>query len=352
MAIAFGAALGTVNTGGVSSRSLTSLSVSGSNIVIIVGVRTETTSKTVSSLNWDDGSGGSAQAFTQLGTYKDAESNNHRMSLWYLANPNTSNSRIICTINANDTLGISAAYWTGVAQSSIFTTPSQGGPTTYSSQTQADTSDANGSWHIGASISGNGGWTMVQGTSRQIMPSTGAIFDSNATVANGVGHTFEWSGGSTTAWITAMMRPVATTDYTMVAALGTYVLTGIDATFHIAVKIIAALGTFTLTGIDAAFSLGKGIIASVGTFTLTGIDAAFHVALTMSAAVGDFVLTGVDAVFHYGRVMAAATGSFILTGFAALFPWRWAGQVKNLVSWTDQDKNSSTWTNQNKNDQI
>lgn len=207
-AIAWVADLGTGNAGGISTRALTSLSLSGTNLNVATGIRTETTSKTVTVMNWDDGSGGSAEALTQLGTYADAESNNHRLSIWYKAGPNTSNSRLTVTINANDTLGMSAIYYSGVAQSSVFTTVTQGGPTTYSSQSQLNTSDTNGSWQFGGSISGNGGWAFTSGGSaRQILPSTGAFMDSNADIASGNTNTLTWGGGSTTSWITAMMRP-------------------------------------------------------------------------------------------------------------------------------------------------
>lgn len=207
MAIGYGASLGTTTAGGTNTRSLTSLSISGSDIIMFVAVRTETVSKTVSSLNWDDGSGGSAQAFTQLGTYKDAEGSNHRLSLWYLINPSPSNSRIICTISANDVVGISACYYTGAKQTSPFTTPSQGGPVNYSSQDQDDTSDADGSWHIGAAISGNAGLAFTAGTQRQACPQTGYFADSNAGVNSASSHRLTWGGGSSTAWIMAMMRP-------------------------------------------------------------------------------------------------------------------------------------------------
>lgn len=218
MAIAFGANLGFSLAGGVSTRSLTSLSISGSNKCILVAVRSETTSPTVSSLYFDNGSGGNQQAFTQLGTYKTAEGGNHKISLWYLLNADGANSRIIMTGSTTDTWGIWAAYYTGVASSSAFTTPSSGGPQTYSSQTQADTSDAAGSWHIGVIITGNAGLSITQGTARQqgnSGTSNGNLLDSNAPVASGSSDTFGWNGGSSTAWIMAMMRPLASSAPTV-----------------------------------------------------------------------------------------------------------------------------------------
>lgn len=210
MAIAYGASLGTVNTGGVSTQNLTSLSISGSDPLLVVGVRTETVTKTVTSAVWDDGSGGSSQSLTQLGTYKDAEAGNHRLSVWYLIAPNTSNSRVQVTINANDVLGISAAYYTGVDQSTPFNTVASGGPDSAGSWTQLITSDRDGSWGFIGAISGNAGLAFTTGTTRQALPGPNGFFaDSNATIANAGTYTFAWNGGSTSAWIAAMMRTTA-----------------------------------------------------------------------------------------------------------------------------------------------
>lgn len=209
MAIAFVAALGQVQGGGASTQSLTSLSITGTDIVILAAIRTETTSKTVSSLNWDDGSGGSAQSFAQIGGYQNAEAGNHRVSLWYLAGASTTNSRIIATISANDVMYLAATYYTGVKQSAIFTAAAEGSGTGTS---QLATSDADGSWHVGVGISANGGFNLASGgLMRQTLNSGGTagnLLDSNATVANTATNTFTWdTTGTPFAWVTAMMRP-------------------------------------------------------------------------------------------------------------------------------------------------
>lgn len=210
MAIALGASLGSVTGGGASSQSLTSLSISGSDLAIIAVVRTENTSRTVSSVVWDDGSGGSPQSFTQHGSYVDMEASNHRISFWYLLGPSTSNSRIIATISANDVMYLAAVYYSGVAQSSAFTTASTATDTS-SPGSQADTSDRDGSWHVAVGGSANAGMTPSTDTTERVETSNNTgIYDSNATVANTVSHTFNWTwGGGNAGWITAMMKPPA-----------------------------------------------------------------------------------------------------------------------------------------------
>src|SRR5690606_29382040 len=106
---------------------------------------------------------------------------------------------------------IGGGYYSGVAQSSAFTTPSSavdaGSP-----GSQADTSDADGSWHIAIGGSANAGMTPSTNTTERLEVSNNTgIYESNATVADTVSHTFNWTWSSAGAgWITAMMRPVVT----------------------------------------------------------------------------------------------------------------------------------------------
>lgn len=212
MSIAFGVALGQVQGSGAASRELTSLSVTGTDLIILAAVRTETVTKTVSSINWTEAGGGGAQAFTQLGGYKDAEASNHRVSLWYLVNPTQSptNSRIVATISANDQMYLAADFYTGVAQSSTFNTADEGGPSTTDPGASTTTSDTTGSWAVGVVISGNSGISFLTGTPRQQISTGGGdgqLLDSNAGVNSGVPFAVTWTGGGSFAWITAMMRP-------------------------------------------------------------------------------------------------------------------------------------------------
>lgn len=83
--------------------------------------------------------------------------------------------------------------------------------------------------------------------------------------------------------------------------------------------LVADLGTFALTGINAGLTRTRILVALVGSFVLTGIDTALTRALKMAASVGSFVLTGIDAVLAFGFTMVAETSSFILTGISTGF---------------------------------
>jgi len=76
-------------------------------------------------------------------------------------------------------------------------------------------------------------------------------------------------------------------------------------------------------------STNKTLTASVGTFLLTGKDTLFTiVAGTLVATVGEFVLTGMNALF-------SSTG--------------WTNKSKPSTDWTDKSKNSTDWTDTSKN---
>lgn len=66
------------------------------------------------------------------------------------------------------------------------------------------------------------------------------------------------------------------TAYAIVAAVGSFILTGISNNFIKALRMLATVRTYTLTGIAAIFRNGKGIVAEVGSFILTGYDATFR----------------------------------------------------------------------------
>lgn len=68
--------------------------------------------------------------------------------------------------------------------------------------------------------------------------------------------------------------------YTMPAAVGAYVLTGIDATTNAVRTLALAVGAFTLTGIDAIPKIGKGIAALAGAYYLRGYAAFFNFGIT------------------------------------------------------------------------
>lgn len=215
MAIVAPTSLGTAAGNGTISKG--TLSISGSNLALIVGTQIDgAVTNTVSTMNWDDGAGGSAQALTQIGNYQtvDANANTTRISLWGLLAPSTSNSRVIATYSDGGGHSLLIEYYTGVIQAAAFTAGSGSHTNGVTSYSQADTSDADGSWHIGFTADNNG--TISMGTGSTAIVGIGTynqvLVDSNAAVANTVSHTFNWNqavSGAREAWVTAMMRPAA-----------------------------------------------------------------------------------------------------------------------------------------------
>lgn len=98
---------------------------------------------------------------------------------------------------------------------------------------------------------------------------------------------------------------------TMIAAAGSYSLTGIADLFR--VNFLTVVGTYALTG--NAAPLDRLVPAAVGTYTLTGIADLFTV--TMAEAAGSYLLTGIAAVLD--RSFPADAGSYTLTGIDAAF---------------------------------
>lgn len=347
MAIAFGASLGGTVQGGSSGVSLTSLTVSGSNLIILVAVRYNSASVTVSSLNWDNGSGGSAQAFTQLGSYALLDSSNARVSLWYLIGPNTSNSRVILTNSGSTDTYIASCYYTGVAQSSTFTTPTKTENTT--NPTSQDTSDANGSWHIGCASSGNGGITPDGNTTQRVEQSDNTqIADNNAAVNSGNSHTLGWTDGGSTGAITAMMR-VASTTITLTAAQGSYSLTGQALSLLRSIKITLSQGSYTLTGIAAAIGKRTTMVLAQGSYVLTGFATAFTRSIRIVLAQGSYTLTGQAAVLSRMYTMVMAYGSYTLTGIAVFIRTFFTQVARNITTFSTVNRNSTSYSEVSRN---
>lgn len=124
--------------------------------------------------------------------------------------------------------------------------------------------------------------------------------------------------------------------YTMVAALGTYTLTGISAAITSIRILSTTTGSYVLTGISAVFIRGMGLIAATGAFTLTGIDATITSVRNISADLGTITLSGITALFNRGYNLVATAGSYSLTGISAI--------LRNSRIWSSGTKDSSTFT--------
>lgn len=141
--------------------------------------------------------------------------------------------------------------------------------------------------------------------------------------------------------------------YTHVCAVGSYALTGQDATLtktganstqypaplpHLssllggvsgAYSLPAFAGSFTRTGVAATLARGIGLIAAQGSYVWTGAPALRDMQLTAEGAA--FAITGVDPVFtatHHP--LTADPGSYAWTGFAA--GMQYEGAAKTLTA--------------------
>jgi hypothetical protein len=101
----------------------------------------------------------------------------------------------------------------------------------------------------------------------------------------------------------------------IIAAAGTYTLTGQTASLTHAGTLTAANGTYTTTG--QVISLGRGIGAAYGTYTVSGQDVAFKRAYVL-AAQGSYSLTGQAASLSKTTavppIIGAGQGTYTLTG--------------------------------------
>lgn len=111
--------------------------------------------------------------------------------------------------------------------------------------------------------------------------------------------------------------PISGGAAVLVAALGTFVLTGVASTFLITRLLAAVKGTFTLTGQAARLLKGFLLTAVKATFTLTGIAANFVLTRLLTAAQATYTLTGQAARLLKGFLLTAAQTTYTFTGIAA-----------------------------------
>jgi hypothetical protein len=102
-------------------------------------------------------------------------------------------------------------------------------------------------------------------------------------------------------------------------------------------------------GSGLSYSTGYTMTAAVGAFVLTGIAANFLYGRVMSAAVGSFALTGIAATLARGFGILASAGSFVLTGIAATLRTKaWTFRSKSATTFSETGKSATTFTTANK----
>ncbi len=81
----------------------------------------------------------------------------------------------------------------------------------------------------------------------------------------------------------------------LVAAAGSYGLTGTDVGLRAARRLIASGGSYSLTGADASLRFGRKLTASPGTYTITGTAAALRAGRRIVAEAGSYAITWTTA---------------------------------------------------------
>jgi hypothetical protein len=91
-------------------------------------------------------------------------------------------------------------------------------------------------------------------------------------------------------------------SYSLTCSVGSYSVTGINATFTLAKKLIANNGTYAYVGRNASFIVAKKLIASAGAYTLTGQNATLNyvagsssIAYSLVCDLGQYSVLGKEA---------------------------------------------------------
>jgi hypothetical protein len=233
---------------------------------------------------------------------------------------------------------------------------------------------------IGASNSGFDGVASTPSTSINTPTQTQSFVDNNPTDCVGGSHaagnasrTFQWTITGTAPWasiafevqaagaaaanIQQAVRPArwatvrrlpqrwpdnSLNAYSLPAATGAFVLTGIAAALQHNDDLVAATGTFTETGRPANLLHGYVVSAATGVFVETGNAAGSVRTYNLTAAKGTFAETGNVINLLVGRVVSAALGTFVETGVASAFergyvvpasvgPFVLTGNAANLI---------------------
>jgi hypothetical protein len=219
---------------------------------------------------------------------KVADSLGYYVYLFRLFNPTAGSNSVVVSRSTSGAIASTAVSWRGTSTTVLDNSAT--GTAASSTVTMSLTTVASNCWVIAAATK-HRGWTAGSNTTLRTAEGVVnmSVADSNG-LAGGSGTpgskslVATQSDGTASGWVIASIGETDTT-VTMVAASGSFVLTGYAATFG----------------------------------TIVG---------TMIASVGSFILTGYDAVLRY-------------TG--------WSNQSKNTSSFTNNSKNSSSWTNQTKN---
>lgn len=108
--------------------------------------------------------------------------------------------------------------------------------------------------------------------------------------------------------------PAGGGSYTLTSNLGTYALSGQDATLRNARRIAAENATYTLSGQAATARVARLLTSALGTYTESGQDASLLAARRLTSAAATYTLTGQTATLLRALKVAGGLGGFTLNG--------------------------------------
>jgi len=320
--IAFDASSSGYKAGGVGTG--TTLTVShtctGSNRILFVAVDTEY-GASVSSVTY----AGSACTYI---TRRTSSGGNVRMELWYIVAPTVGANNIVITISDETYhIGGGGVSYTGAKQLSQPDASNTGGNSGTQTFDLSVTTTADNCWLVGnfrADVSTNL-WTAGTGTyiRTAIYVDKTKIVDSNGLITPAGTGTLEGTDADVLVWYGVMASFAPAVNYTLSAAIGTFVLTGENINLIKSVHYVlsAVTGSLVLIGENVNLTKGHGwaLAAATGYLTLTGevINLFKTVHRILSAIVGSFTLTGFNAVLLKASSSSFLTGYFALTGSSA-----------------------------------
>lgn len=154
-----------------------------------------------------------------------------------------------------------------------------------------------------------------------ITNATSVSYDDTGAPSNGAGRYYKCvlnAAGAVSATSTAN-RGYRSVYYSIVAAYGSFILTGIATVFKKSLKIAFAFGSYTVTGQNSLFKKALTMIFSTGSYTLTGFGAFLGKVKTIIAEFGSFVLTGQATTFRKFLTFISDFANYSVTGISSQF---------------------------------
>lgn len=105
--------------------------------------------------------------------------------------------------------------------------------------------------------------------------------------------------------------------YTLAAASGSYLISGVATNPAVQRKLSLASGSYAITGAAAALTATRALAAVAGAYAITGAAAKLTSTRALSLAPGSYAITGAAAKTGAQRQLTAAAGSYFVTGAAA-----------------------------------